>query len=74
MMDIRYSVAVTSSPDLPLRKWNFLGDVWAESHRSAAFKVGVAKGDIVGFRNFSGAHLDGIAFEFSNGVHVWVWF
>jgi len=68
-MDVKpYQVAITTDPNLELRKWQHMCTHWDVSHLSAAFRFG--NGEVV--REF--IKHDGIVFQFSDGkfIHVTV--
>lgn len=61
-----YQVATTTNPDLPYRKWDHLGTVYAVTHRSAALNIYKGEGEIVDERTTR----DSVVFVFSCGMFI----
>ena len=69
-----FQVAWSRDKSLPHRKWDFVGTVWAESHKSAAYEVAEklkVRGDIVETISSLGTYL---VFRFADGVFIKVGF
>ncbi len=71
--DRTYSVALTSDPSLPLRKWDWLRqDTIAKSSLDAAHKLGSVEGDHgLSHTHRLGIH-HGIAYKLTDGRYAYV--